>query len=254
MLTRLVASGGERRRTWNLRTAIVSIVLHAALLGGAVYASVNAAPVVVERIEEEVTFLEHPEADPVPEEAPPPEIEEPPPAPEPTADVPPPPGFQELIPPSVTPSELPPVNMDLAVVRPEDFSGIGQAGGIARGVEGGTPTNVVPDSAPKQVFAVEETGVTPELTNLREIQRVLSTNYPRQFADARIPGDAHIRFMIDENGRVPANSVTVINASHDAFGEAAQKSATRLRFRPISYRGEHVRVWATMPITFQPPR
>ena len=188
MFTRLVASGGERRRTWNLRTAIVSIVLHVGILGGAVYASVNAAPSVVERVDEEVTFVELAEAEPVPEEAPPPEIEEPPPpTPEDVADVPPPPGFQELIPPSVPPADLPPVNTDLAVVRPEDFSGIGQAGGVARGVEGGTPTNVVPDSAPKQVFAVEETGVTPELTNLREIQRVLSSSYPRQFADARIP-------------------------------------------------------------------
>lgn len=161
MLTRLVASGGERRRTWNLRTAIVSIVLHAALLGGAVYDSVNAAPVVVERIEEEVTFLELPEADPVPEEAPPPEIEEPPPAPEPTADVPPPPGFQELIPPSVTPSELPPVNMDLAVVRPEDFSGIGQAGGIARGVEGGYPDQCRTRQCPQAGFRCRRDGGNP---------------------------------------------------------------------------------------------
>jgi TonB family protein len=111
---------------------------------------------------------------------------------------------------------------------------------------------VVPkDTTP--VFTVEETGVKPEIRNAREIVRLMERNYPRAYADAGVSGQVTVRFMIDEEGKVPPSSITVVVATNDAFGEAAKKAVEKFQFKPIKYRGNFVRVWATMPINFQPP-
>ena len=125
MFNKLVASQGKKRGGWNPTTIAISIGLHALLIAGAVYASVR-APLEAAQEEELVTFVDIPEeAPPAAEEPPPP----PPPEVEPAATPPPPKGFQELIPPIEPPAVIPDVDNSLPPVNPEDFSGIGQAGG-----------------------------------------------------------------------------------------------------------------------------
>lgn len=246
MFSKLVASQSEGRRAWSSRAVTLSVATHLLLVAGAVWATTIAPAPRTEQPEEEVTFLEVEEAEPEAPEAP-----EPPPPPEtPPATPPPPQGFQELLPPEVPPAVIPPPDLTQEAVNPADFTGIGEAGGRAEGVEGGVPSNAAPDSTP--VFTLEETGVKPEIVNLREVQRILERNYPRQYADAGVAGQVQVKFLIDEEGRVAPGSVTVVTASHEAFGEAASRAVERFRFRPIVYRGAPVRVWVTMPIGFQP--
>lgn len=253
MFKNLVASEGKSRRVASSKTIFVSVLAHGLVLGGAVYAGVIAPEVEKKKEQEQVTFVDLKEAEPEP-----PKVEEPPPpAPEPPkpVDAPPPPpkGFQDLVPPTEPPPAIPDVDPNAQAVKAEDFSGIGSRGGTSTGVEvGGTPTNVVPkDTTP--VFTVEETGGKTELRNQREVLRMLERQYPRAYADAGVAGQALLRFMIDESGNVPPSSITVVTATNDAFGEAAKKVAERFQFKPIKYRGSFVRVWATLPITFQPP-
>lgn len=251
MFEKLVSSAPPRRRIWNTPAAALSIAAHLLLLGGAVYASVREpAPETV--VEEEVSFVEIEEvAEPAA-----PEAAEPPPPPPPAevpATPPPPQGFQELMPPIDPPAVIPDVDPRQQAVDAADFSGVGQAGGAARGVDGGVPTNQVPaDSV--QVFSVEETGVRPELTNTREIVRLLERNYPAQYADAGIAGQVQVKFLIEPSGEVAPGTVTVVDATDAPFADAATRVIQRAKFRPIRFRGEYVRVWATMPITFQAPR
>lgn len=254
MFNHLVESGEKKRGLANPATMLTSVVLHVLLIGGALYASV-VAPQIKEKEEEQVTFVDIQEVAPEPE----PEVAEPeppPPAPETPPTAPPPPkGFQELVPPKEPPPEIPDVDVTQQAVRAEDFTGIGQRGGTSKGVEGGVPQNTqtvaVLDTAP--VFQIEETGAKPELTNQREVLRALERAYPRMYQDAGVGGTATLRFVINKEGRVDGETVSVVTATNDAFGEAATKALERFRFRPVKYRGESVRVWVMLPITFQPP-
>ena len=256
--THLVASQRGRRGALSPSTAVVSVALHALLLGGVVYASMFAPKQADTEAEEMVSFMDIQEQAPEPPKPPEPEPEPPEPEPEaPKPEAPPPvaKGFQELIPPKAPPAEIKQEDANARAVTAADYSGVGEAGGRADGVVGGVKST---DEAPKEdaapIFTVEETGVKPEIRNLREVQRALERNYPRQYADAGIAGQVTVKFMIDTDGSVPESSVTVLDATNEAFSEAAIKSVSKFRFKPIKYRGEFVRVWATMPITFQPPQ
>ncbi len=245
MFSKLVASEGRTRRSWNSRTVLVSLIVHLFLFAGAVWATTQ-APEGEQEPEEEVAFVEIEEQQPVAPE--PPEPAPPPVAP--PAAPPPPQGFQELVPPETPPALIPEVDPTQEVVTARDFSGIGVAGGRAQGVAGGVPSAEPMDSTP--VFTVEETGVAPEIINKRELIRLLERNYPRTYADAGVAGQVVLKFLIETDGTVAPASITVISATNEAFADAARRAAERIRFRPIQYRGTAVRVWASMPITFQP--
>lgn len=155
----------------------------------------------------------------------------------------------------------------ILLTLPVDFWPRTPDGSIAPGVRTGAEELVVyeaprdqpaPRTAqarqPTQELTVEQTGVRPEIRNLREVQQALEQLYPRQYADAGIAGQATVKFLIDTTGAVPPGSVTVLDATNDAFGQAAAAAVRTFQFKPIEYRGKVVRAWATMPITFQPPR
>lgn len=249
MFNKLVASQGGARGGWSPSTIGVSLVVHAALLVGAVYATV-AVPQEAEKEEQLVEYFDIPEEvapEPEPEPEPPPVQEAPPP------ETPPPPqGFQELIPPLEPPPMIPDVDVSQPAVNPEDFSGIGQAGGIAEGIEGGTPQPVV---APVDSSFNYEVGVldrVPELTNKSSIASRMERLYPRRFQDAGIGGTVDLEFVVLPNGRVEASSVKVVSSTHDEFAKLSSQVAEQFRFRPGIYKGEEVRVLVKMPIAWQP--
>lgn len=247
MFNKLVASQGGRRGGWTPTTIGVSLAIHAVLLVGAVYATV-AAPQEVDKEEELVTFVD------IPEEAAP-EPETPPPAPPPEAPpaaTPPPQGFQELIPPLTPPPMIPDVDNSQPAVNPEDFSGLGQAGGVADGIEGGTPQPVTRDST----FAYE-VGVLdriPKLSNESSIASTMQRLYPRMLQDAGIGGTVQLQFEVLPNGRVDPATVKVLSSSHPQFAEVSSQVVERFRFRPGVYKGEEVRVLVTMPVAWKPSR
>ncbi|HEX7239256.1 MAG TPA: TonB family protein, partial [Longimicrobiaceae bacterium] len=209
-------------------------------------------------VEEPEAVMEAPEPDPervyedrTEEPAP----EEPAPA-EPIAQ-----GYQELAPPSSVPDRLPDVDASAPAVRPEDFSGIGVAGGVARGTEGGEARNAAKDppkgdgegegdvpSGPVDVNVVEE---RPKLTNGAEMERVLQRLYPSTLKDAGVTGTAVLQFVVDTEGRVESSSVQVVSSSHDGFGSASREAAERFKFRPAKIGGRPVRVSITMPIQWK---
>lgn len=248
MFNKLVASQGRKRGGWTPTTVATSIVVHGLLLVGAVYASV-AAPAPEEKVEELVTFVE------IPEEAPPePEAPPPPPPDVPVEAVPPPPqGFQELIPPIIPPAVLPDIDNSLPPVNPEDFSGIGVAGGTATGIEGGTPQDL---AAADSSYAYEVTVLSrkPELRNESQVASYMERNYPRNLEDAGIGGKVMLQFVVEADGTVEAESIKVIEASHDQFANVSKQVVERFRFRPGIYQDKEVRVLVKMPITWQTAR
>ena len=250
MFNKLVASQGKKRGGWNPTTIAISIGLHALLIAGAVYASVR-APLEAAQEEELVTFVDIPEeAPPAAEEPPPP----PPPEVEPAATPPPPKGFQELIPPIEPPAVIPDVDNSLPPVNPEDFSGIGQAGGSATGIEGGTAQDLA--AVDSSTFAYESHVLSrqPELRNLAQVRSYMERNYPRNLQDAGIGGSVTLQFVVEADGTVEKGSVKVLDASHPQFAGVSEDVAERFRFRPGIYQNREVRVLVKMPITWQPAR
>lgn len=285
MFNNLIASESNKKRSVvNSRTLVVSGLAHVALLGGAMYAMANAPEPGKRETEEQVTYMEIEPTPPPPAEVepppPPPVVEEPEVAPEPEPEVPDaddppavleapaeepepaPPvakGYQELVPPAGVPDRLPDVDASAPPVKLEDFSGVGVAGGVAKGVEGGEARNTAKEppsgnkegegagGAPVDVNVVEE---RPSLQNASEMQRVLQRLYPSMLRDSGITGQTMLKFVIDTNGRVENGSVEVLNTSHEGFASASVQAADKFKFRPAKIGGRPVRVSITMPISW----
>lgn len=249
MFNKLVASEGRKTRLMSPVTFVTSIVAHFVILGGLVYAAENTE--MGQKVKEEmVTFMEIEETPKAPE--PEPEQEEPPP-PEPQAEEPPPvaKGFQDLVPPEEPPTKIPDVDLSQKAINIEDFSGVGTAGGVSKGIEGGIAQNMAEKeevgTGPIDVALAEE---KPKLQNAAEVQRLLQRLYPPLLRDAGITGTATIKFVVNAQGRVDPGSVSVVSSTHEAFGEASTKVGEKLRFKPAKVGGRAVPVLVTMPVTW----
>lgn len=280
MFNTLIASKPAKKGFLSSRNMLVSFGIHAALLGGAVYAMAT-PPERKAMQEEQVTYLDvqKPAEPPVAEEPPPPPpptVEEPAPTPDepavlekpaevkaeepaPAPEEPIAKGFQTLEPPAAPPAGIPDVDPNAKPVSVQDFSGVGVAGGVASGVEGGEARNAAKDppkgdddaskasSGPVDVAVVEE---RPKLQNGDEVQRLLQRFYPPLLRDAGVTGQAVLQFVIDTDGRVESSTVEVVSATNPEFGDASIKAAERFRFRPAKIAGRNVRVSITMPISW----
>lgn len=68
--------------------------------------------------------------------------------------------------------------------------------------------------------------------------------YPDSLKKAKIEGEVLITFVVGVDGRVEAGSVSVLRASHPAFGRAVTSTLSSARFVPATVRGARVRqVW-----------
>ena len=239
MFKNLPASQGTKRGVFTGKTAIPSLILHGLLIGGAVYATVGATEE-AEKEQELVEFMEIEETKPE-QEAPKPE--EPQPEPEQVQ------GTQTLDPPTEPPASIPAVDLSAPAVSVEDFSGLGQLGGVAD-----APPAPVAEAPPAEDFAYELAVLErqPSLSNQGTIASVMERLYPRILQDAGIGGTVIMQFVIEPDGSVDMSSVKVIDSPHEQLSDASIKAVERFRFRPGRYKGENVRVLIQMPITWQP--
>lgn len=65
--------------------------------------------------------------------------------------------------------------------------------------------------------------------------------YPALLRSAGIEGDVLVRFVVDSAGRVEPNSITLLDASHVAFGDAVSRWLQRARYLPAEVAGRPVR-------------
>lgn len=91
--------------------------------------------------------------------------------------------------------------------------------------------------------------IMPALTNMDEVQRLLTQEYPPLLRDAGIGGTVTVWFFIDETGGVVKNEIHT-SSGHAALDQAALRIASHYKFSPATSKGEAVPVWVSLGIEF----
>jgi protein TonB len=231
MFDTLIESRRQRDVKSALSNSAISIILHAILITAAVYATLHAGEVAREQVrvvDVRMQAKQEHKAEPKKQEeihTTAPEVK----------------GFQTLAIPTNIPVDIPPPSTNMRFDA-ADFSGVGQEGGIAKGVEG-RPTQIVQDQ-PYLEAVVEE---RPEV----EAGSCIQPRYPEILRQAGIEGRVLIEFVIDTLGRAERNSLRIINSQHQLFEAPAREAVLSCRFHPGKIQGRSVRVRVQQPINFQ---
>lgn len=230
MFENLIESKRQKKST--LWQQFVSMVMHVALIFGAVKATQGAAEAIKEiAVDTTMVFLR-----------PPPEAPPPPPQDVIVSANPPPQGFQVIAPPDNIPTEIPPVNLNERF-DPKDFTGKGVEGGIGTGVVGGT--GPVLDG---QVFLAAEVDETPQAMNENGI---CNGKFPAVMQSAGIPGKVVMQFVVNVDGKVDQGTMKVVSSTHKAFEEPAREALARCPFKPGKSKGQPVRVLVQQSMAFK---
>jgi protein TonB len=228
----LLASAPPPRGKREAVSLATSLVLHAAVVTGLVWATLAVGEEIAED-EEVVTIIE------VTEEVPPP----PPPPPEPEA--PPPPGvevkgFQTLATPVIIPPDIPPPGEK---VKEEDFSGEGAEGGIAAGVPMPGPV------AEETTFSFTPYTVKPKCSSRCSPEDILRF-VPPLLKRSGVQCELTVGIHIDTAGNVTATDL-LKSSGNQGCDRAAQEWARTTRWTTAYNRDEPVRVWIAQPVSIQ---
>jgi protein TonB len=225
MFNNLIESKAKRQRS--LGGTIFSVILHTGIIAGAVYATAHATIEAEKPKEEKVEFVEMKKDEP-----PPPKNEPPPPPPPDVAVAPPPPkGFQVLTAPVKIPDVIPDIDLTKKVTDESDFSGKGVAGGLAKGVVGGTGP------------------VNPEQTYFEfQVEKVASAApgqpqpvYPEILKNSGVSGEVLAQFVVNVDGHVDMSTFKVLKSTHDLFTAAVRQNLPRVKYYPAEVGGKKVR-------------
>lgn len=205
------------------RGSLISLLVHTAVIGGAIFATLSARQSAgAAKIDTAMVYLQPQE--PQHETPPPPELQIPLK------------GFQTVAVPATIPTAIPPVDLQ-EHFDPKDFSGVG--------VEGGTATGVTPPSG-DQVYSTLEVDEPPVRLSAPPIDR----DYPNLLRQAGITGRVIIEAVIDTTGKAEITSIEVVQTPHPGFNEAAKRWMTRALFRPARKGGKAVRVLVRQAIDY----
>jgi periplasmic protein TonB len=234
MFNNLIESKPKKQRT--VKGMVLSVVIHAALITGAVFGTLQAKEQVDKIKAEKVEFVDMKKKD-----EPPPPKEEPKPMPKDVVAAPPPPkGFQVLTAPIKVPDVLPDIDLSKHVTDEADFSGKGVQGGKASGVVGGTaPVNT---DQPYFEFQVEK--------QVQQIPGTGNLRYPDMLRSANVEGEVLAQFIVDADGRYEAGSFKVLKSSHELFTQAVKNALPNMRFYPAEVGGKKVKQLVQQPFTF----
>lgn len=234
MFNNLIESKPKKQRTagWNL--ASMMFVAGFTLL--AAYATANAGNNAEDDKQEEVEFVEVKKDEPPPPE---PEPEPTPPPPDMVAAPPPPKGFQVLTAPIDVPDVIPDVDLTKRITDEADFSGKGVAGGLAKGVVGGTA--VVTDQTYFE-FQVEKPAA-PRPGNP-------APKYPQILQQSQVTGNVVAQFVVDTSGRADMKTFKVLSETHPLFGQAVRAVLPSMRFLPAEVGGRPVKQLVQQPFAF----
>lgn len=216
--------------------ALVSTIFHVGLVAAAIVVTAQAGTRERAVAAENIVFTQPTPDTPKPADAAP--------SPKDVVLAPPPPkGFQTLVAPISIPDKIPDVDLSKTVTDEADFSGRGVQGGIAKGVEGGTP-QVIGDQAYFE-FQVEKP-VMPRDGNP-------APRYPALLETTKTTGEVLAQFVVDTAGRVESGSARILKSSDALFANSVLNVLPHLRFYAAEAGGHKVRAIVQIPFRFIAP-
>lgn len=223
MFDNLFESQPQPQKKKFLGVGFVSLVVHTAVIGGAVIATLNAGES-NSKVHADTTMVYLQQQ----------QEQQKPPEPQPVQLDVPLKGFQTIVAPTEIPTNIPPVNL-AEKFDPKDYSGTG--------VEGGTANGVVPTG--NDVFM--ESIVEEKPSRLAGPQ----PPYPDLAHQAGIQGRVTVQFVVDTMGKAEPNSIRIIQSPNPAFNEGVKNSVLHSLFRPGRVHGRAVRVLIELPFDFK---
>lgn len=232
MFNNLIESKAKKQRSTG--GMVMSVAIHALLITGAVYATLQAGQQIEKVKAEKVEFVKMQKKQPPPppkkKVAPPPKLLHPPP----------PKGFQVLTAPIKIPTVLPKIDLSKSVTNAADFTGKGVAGGIAKGVVGG----VAKPNENKAYYSFQvEQQVDMAPGNP-------PPHYPDMLRSANVEGEVLAQFVVDTNGRADMSTFKVIKSTHQLFTQAVKNVLPNYRFIPAKIGGRKVKQLVQQPFQF----
>ena len=218
---------------------MMSAVIHTVLITAAIYGTLQAKEQLEKPKAEKVEFVEMKKKD----DPPPPKEEPKPPPPDVVVKAPPPKGFQVLTAPIKIPDVLPDIDLSKKVTNEDDFTGKGVAGGIAKGVVGGTPQPV--NDQPYFEFQVEKQ-VAPMPNNA-------GPRYPDMLRSANVEGEVLAQFVVDTTGRADMSTFKVLKSTNDLFTNSVKNVLPKWHFYPAETGGRKVKQVVQQPFIFKAP-
>ena len=205
---------------------VFSMILHGGLITAAVIATASAGIADDKTKAEKIQFVEM-------KKEPPPKPKEPPPPPpkEVVMKAPPPKGFQVLRAPVDIPIKIPDIDLSKKVTDEADFSGKGVKGGIAKGVEGGTPVRL--SDEPYFDFQVEKP--------VAQIPGTGAPRYPDALRSSGVEGEVQAQFVVNEDGRAEASTFKVLKATNELFASSVRAALPNMRFYAAEVGGKKVK-------------
>jgi protein TonB len=231
MFENLIETKPKKPKT--AKTMALSVIIHAVLITGAVWGTLQAKEAIEKPKAEKVEFVD------MKKDEPPPPEDKPPPPPEIVAAPPPPKGFQVLTAPIKIPDVLPEIDLSKKMTDEADFSGKGVAGGIAKGVVGGT--GPVTDQTYFEFQVEKQVSQIPGSMNLR---------YPDMLRSANVEGEVLVQFTVDTTGKVERGSIKILKTSHELFTNAVMSALPSAKYYPAEIGGRKVRQLVQQPFNF----
>jgi protein TonB len=255
--------------------AMLSVLLHGALIAGAVVASGTAMLPDREELEEHAVLYVappppkvHVAPEPLPEVKKPPATKAPRVAPPPPrAPAPPRPAAAPtprpvaapaapLIAPISVPVNLPPVDLkalptvtDVAI--PEPARAASSSGGATKSssdgdvaARGGTKGGLG-SGAPDRAYSENQ------VDRAVQMMRGVTPRYPDALRSVNVEGVVMMRYIVDARGRVERGSIQVLSTPHKLFADAVRTALLDMRFRPAEAGGRPVRQLVEQPFVFK---
>ena len=221
MLDNLLESRPQRSRTST--GTIVSVVMHALVIGFAVQATLNASQSVA-KTQQSIAVFRVKKPDPVP-------AREPPQVPDRTI-APIPRGHQRiLIAPIDIPDSLPSVDLSRTPTNAADFTGVGTDGGRSEGTG-------VRNPAPTATDAMNAEDVEKPVVRAPGSP---GPRYPDFLRSSGATGDVLVQFMVDTAGRAILTTFKVMSTTNELFAQAVERALPAMRFIPAEAGGRKVR-------------